>query len=438
VRFTHFYASGVFCSPSRAGLLTGRYPLRSGVNFPIQPGGGDFGKRLVRLGARFAARIGASDLAQAGESAVPGLPASEITLAEALKLAGYATGMVGKWHLGDFDGDPRFHPRRHGFDFFAGFPHSNDEFPYSFWRDEERVEADLGLAQEPLTARLTGEAISFIEHHQDQPFFLYVAHKNVHTPLYPAPEFAGLSQAGAYGDSVEELDASVGALVRALEKRGLRERTLILFSSDNGPWHQGSAGGLRGRKGQPLEGGQRVPLLAAWPGTLPEGRVVDAPSMNFDLYPTLLALAGLAPPDDRVVDGRDLGPLLRGETSAGPHEALFFFNANVIDGVRSGRFKFYRHVNEYVWPTPLDKPNTWVGRFAADYRHHDAKTGRSAALLTRFPLLYDVVADADESYDISGSRPEETARLLGLVEAWERDFRANPRGWRAPATPAGS
>jgi arylsulfatase A-like enzyme len=429
VRFTHFYASSVYCSPSRAGLLTGRYPLRSGVTFPIQPAGG-LGKRLVRLGGRLAARIGASDLAQAGESAVAGLPASEITLPEALKLAGYATGMVGKWHLGDFDGDPRHHPRRHGFDFFAGFPHSNDEFPYSFWRDEERVESDLGLAQEALTQRLTREAIGFIDRNRDRPFFLYVAHKNVHTPLYPAPAFAGRSAAGAYGDSVEELDASVGELVRALEERGLRERTLVLFSSDNGPWHQGSAGGLRGRKGQPLEGGQRVPLLAAWPGRLPAGRTVDAPTMNLDLFPTLLALAGLAPPRDRVVDGRDLGPLLRGETGAGPHEALFFFNANVIDGVRAGRFKYYRFVNEYVWPTPLDKPNTWTGRFAADYRHTDPRTGRTASLLTRFPLLYDVVADADESYDLSDRHPEEARRLLALIEAWERDFRANPRGWR--------
>jgi uncharacterized sulfatase len=430
VRFTHFYASSVYCSPSRAGLLTGRYPLRSGVTFPIQPGGGGLGKRLVRLGGRLAARIGASDLAQAGESAVPGLPASEITLPEALKLAGYATGMVGKWHLGHFDGEPRFHPRRHGFDFFAGFPHSNDEFPYSFWRDEERVEADLGLAQEPLTARITAEAIDFIDRNRDRPFFLYVAHKNVHTPLYPAPEFAGRSAGGAYGDSVEELDAAVGELLRALEERGLRERTLILFSSDNGPWHQGSTGGLRGRKGQPLEGGQRVPLLAAWPGQLPAGRVVDAPAMNIDVLPTVLSLAGLELPSDRVVDGRDLGPLLRGESEASPHEALFFFNANVIDGVRAGRFKFYRHVNEYVWPTPLDKPNTWTGRIAAGYRHTDPKTGRSAALLTRFPLLYDVVADVDESYDLSEREPEEAARLLALVEAWEREFRANPRGWR--------
>jgi arylsulfatase A-like enzyme len=430
VRFTHFYASGPYCSPSRAGLLTGRYPLRSGVNFPIQPSGDSLERRATRLAGRLAARIGATDLAQAGESAVSGLPASEITLAEALKRAGYATGMVGKWHLGDFDREPRHHPRRHGFDFFAGFPHSNDEFPYSYWRDEERLDPDLGLAQEGVTAELTREAIGFVDRHRSEPFFLYFAHKNVHTPLLPAPDFAGRSAAGAYGDSVEELDASVGELLRALEERGLRERTLVVFSSDNGPWHQGSPGGLRGRKGQPLEGGQRVPLLAAWPGRLPAGRVVDAPAMNTDLFPTALALAGLALPSDRIIDGRDLWELLSGASDASPHEALFFFNANAIDGVRAGRFKFYRFVNEYVWPTPLDKPNTLVGRVAAAYRHGDPRTGRSVALLTRFPLLYDVAADADESYDVAERHPEQARRLLALIESFERDFAANPRGWR--------
>jgi uncharacterized sulfatase len=231
-------------------------------------------------------------------------------------------------HLGDFDGEPRFHPRRHGFDFVAGFPASNDEFPYSYWRDEERVDPDLGLAQENVTSELTREAIGFIDRHRDGPFFLYFAHKNVHIPLVPGPGFAGRSSAGAYGDSVEELDESVGELLRALDERGLRERTLVVFTSDNGPWFQGSPGGLRGRKGQPLEGGQRVPTLAAWRGRLPAGRVVDAPAMNIDLFPTALALAGLALPSDRAIDGRDLWPLLSGATGESPHDGLFFFNAN--------------------------------------------------------------------------------------------------------------
>jgi uncharacterized sulfatase len=338
--------------------------------------------------------------------------------------------MVGKWHLGDFSADPRFHPMRHGFDFFAGFPHSNDEFPYSYWQGEERVDENLGLAQEGITAGLTQQAIGFVDAHRDQPFLLYFAHKNVHTPLYPPAPFASRSAAGPYGDSVEELDASVGELVHALEARGLLEDTFLVFTSDNGPWHQGSAGGLRGRKGQPLEGGQRVPMLVLAPGRVPAGRVVDAPAMNIDLFPTLLGLAGLELPADRVIDGRDLGGLLSGASETGPHEALFFFNANVIDGVRAGRFKYYRFVNEYVWPVPLDKPNTWTGRFAANDRYTDPHSGRSAPLLTSFPLLYDVTADPDESYNLAAHHPEEARRLHELIERWERDFLANPRGWR--------
>lgn len=429
-RFTSFYSSGVYCSPSRAGLLTGRYPIRTGINFPIQPSDDRVARRAMRGIGRLSARMGTTDLAQAGESAVAGLPASEITLPEALRQAGYAAGMVGKWHLGDFDGDPRLHPMRHGFEFFAGFPHSNDEFPYSYWEGEQRVDENLGLAQEDLTSRLTRAAIGFVDAHRDQPFLLYFAHKNVHTPLFPAAPFAGRSAAGAYGDSVEELDASVGELVRALETRGLLENTVVVFTSDNGPWHQGSAGGLRGRKGQPFEGGQRVPMLVLAPGFVPPGRVVDAPAMNIDLFPTLLGLAGLDPPSDRVLDGRDLRGVLAGTTDASPHEGLFFFNANVIDGVRAGPWKYYRHVNEYVWPVPLDKPNTWAGRLAIDDRYEDPKSGRTASLLTRFPLLYAVATDRDESYDVAAGHPEEVRRLHGLIESWERDFVANPRGWR--------
>jgi uncharacterized sulfatase len=320
---------------------------------------------------------------------------------------------------------------RHGFEFFAGFPHSNDEFPYSYWLNDKRVDEDQGLSQEGITAELTRQAIHFINAHRDKPFFLYFAHKNVHTPLYPGPEHTGRSPAGAYGDSVEELDASVGELLNALEQRGLLGRTLVMFTSDNGPWHQGSAGGLRGRKGQPLEGGQRVPMLALWPERIPQGRVIEAPTMNIDIFPTLLALAGLLPPDDRVVDGRDLTALLSGERDRSPHDGLFFFNANVIDGVRADRWKYYRHVNEYVWPVPLDKPNTWTGQFAIHDRYTDPSSGRTAPLLTNFPLLYDVRADRDESYNLAARHPEEGRRLHEMIEGWERDFSVNPRGWSA-------
>jgi arylsulfatase A-like enzyme len=426
-RFTDFYASDSSCSGSRAGLLTGRYPLRSGINHPIHPA--TLLARVMNPVLEWISDLGALDGVQIGlESTVDHLPASEITIPEALKLAGYATGMVGKWHLGNFRDDPRHHPLRHGFDFFAGFPHSNGEFPYSYWKGETMVDSDLGLAQEDVTATLTREAIGFIDAHRSEPFFLYVAQKNVHLPLVPSKRFAGKSAAGPYGDSVEELDASVGEIVRALAERGLAERTLVVFMSDNGGWFSGSNAPLRGHKGEPFEGGQRVPAIAVWPGHVPAGSVVTAPSMSIDVFPTVLRLAGLELPADRTIDGRDLGPLLEGRTQESPHDALFFFNANVIDGARGGRLKYYRWVNQYMWPTPLDKPSTLVGRSWTRQRAVDPKTGKLDR--PRMPLLFDLAADPGEAYNVVESHPDDAARLRAAIEAWERDFFANPRGWR--------
>jgi arylsulfatase A-like enzyme len=338
--------------------------------------------------------------------------------------------MVGKWHLGDFNSWPQYHPRRHGFDFFAGVPHSNDNFPYTYWKNDAVIDQNLGLAQGQLTAELTREAVGFIDANKDKPFFLYFAHKNVHTPLVPSPEFAGKSAAGPYGDSVEELDWSVGEVVRALAARGLLDNTLIVFSSDNGPWHLGNPGLLRGRKGQPMEGGQRVPTLAHWPGRIPAGSVIAAPAMNIDLYPTIFNLVGLDPPTDRIIDGRNIWGLLTGTDTASPHDALFFVNANVIDGARAGRWKYYRWVNLYTWPFPLDKPNTWIGRAAHDHVYTDPKTGHTAHLLTHDPLLFDVTVDPNESYNVAERHPEDAQRVHAMIERWEQEFFANPRGWK--------
>ncbi len=437
-RFTQFYASHSTCSPSRAGMLTGRYPLRSGITNPIKPVNGDWRHRLTRRIGTLAAELGAADSVQGGESAMPGIPLSEVTLPEALKLAGYTTGLVGKWHLGDFVGMPEYHPQRHGFDFFAGFPGANGEFPYSYWKGETVIDENLGLRQADVTATLTDEAIGFIDANRERPFFLYFAEKNVHTPLDPGPQFAGRSPAGAYGDTVAELDWSVGRIVDALAERELLDETLLIFTSDNGPWHLGSPGALRGRKGQPMEGGQRVPTIAVWPGHIPAGSTIDVPAMNFDLFPTLLGLAGLNLPDDRVIDGRDLWPVLSGQSSQDPHDALFFFNANVIDGARGGRFKYYRWVNLYTWPVPLDKPNNLSGVMAHEYAYTDPETGKTRPLVTHDPLLFDVVADSNESYNIAAGHPAESARLQTAIEDWEREFFANPRGWREAAPGAGS
>jgi arylsulfatase A-like enzyme len=430
IRFTDFYASAPTCSPSRAGLLTGRYPIRSGITYPIQPETDGVRTRMNATLGRLTSGLGAVDMAQAGQSAVLGLPDSEITLPEALRLAGYATGMVGKWHLGDFNSHPQYHPLRHGFDFFAGVPHSNDNFPYTYWKNDTVAVPDLDLAQGELTAELTREAIGFIDASAGRPFFLYFAHKNVHTPLIPSPRFAGHSTGGDYGDAVEELDWSVGEVMRALADRKLLDDTLVVFSSDNGPWHLGNPGMLRGRKGQPMEGGQRVPTLVAWRGHLEAGRVVSGPAMNIDLFPTILRLAGLDLPSDRIVDGRDLWPLLAGETAASPHDALFFFHANVIDGVRAERWKYYRWLNLYTWPVPLDKVNTVPGRLAHAHVHTDATTGRTVQLVTHDPLLFDLTRDPNESYDVAERTPDVASRLHAAIDTWETAFFANPRGWK--------
>jgi len=426
-RFTQFYASASVCSPSRAGLLTGRYPVRTGISYVIFASEISLDHRINLALTRMATRLGASEFY---DSFVNGIPDSEITLAEALKVGGYATGMIGKWHLGDFSHDRRFLPTRHGFDFFEGIPHSNDEFPVSYWRNDEEISPDIGLAQERLTADFTKAAVGFIEANKEHPFFLYVAHKDVHLPFFPSERFKGKSAAGLYGDAAEELDWSVGEIMTALETRGLRDNTIVIFTSDNGPWYEGSSEGLRGRKGMPFEGGQRVPMIASWPGHIPPGKQIDNPTMNIDLFPTLVALAGLEPPNDRILDGRDLWEVMSTEGAADPHEALLFFHDKVIDGVRSGPWKYYRYVNRYVWPVPLDGPTTLPGKRAAAYTYTDERTGKTIQLITRFPMLFNLSRDRGESYNIADRHPEETRRLLGFIESWERDFFVNPRGWR--------
>jgi len=427
VRFTHFYASASVCSPSRAGLLTGRYPVRTGISYVIFASEISLEHRLNLSLARLGTRLGTSRF---HDSYVSGLPDSEITLAEALKVAGYATGHVGKWHLGDFSHDQRFLPAHHGFDFFEGIPHSNDEFPVALWRNETELTPNIGLAQEPMTADFTRAAIGFIDRHRDQPFLLYFAHKDVHLPFFPSERFRGKSAAGPYGDAVEELDWSVGEVLRALEERGLREQTLVIFTSDNGAWFEGSTQGLRGRKGMPFEGGQRVPMIASWPGRLPAGTTTDAPAMNIDIFPTVLGLAGLDPPTDRVIDGRDLWGLMSGENPSPPHEALFFFDDKVIDGVRSGPWKYYRYVDRYYWPVPLDKPNTLSGKRAAAHSYADPQTGREVRLVADHPMLYDLRLDPGESYNVVDRHPDVAAQILGDVERWEQEYFANPRGWK--------
>jgi arylsulfatase A len=356
-----------------------------------------------------------------------GLAPSEITLAELLKARGYATMLIGKWHLGD---QPEFLPTRQGFDRYFGLPYSNDmggdgkpkknakdgkiesRPPLPLLRDDQVIEAPA--EQEPLTARYTEEAVKFITAHTNQPFFLYLAHTAVHVPLYPGKAFRGKSANGAYGDWVEESDWSVGRVMDALRKAHLDTNTLVLFTSDNGPWlskgtNAGSAGPLRGGKFSTWEGGSREPTIAWWPGKIQPGTTSDAVLSQMDVLPTVVRLAGGEVPADRIIDGRDIWPVLSGQSKESPHEALFFFGGNTLEAVRSGPWK--------LAIAPQGKS-----------RKDDDPDKVPASL--KAPRLYNLDRDIGETTDVAAQYPDVVNRLKALVEHMDKDL--GLRGDKAP------
>ncbi len=411
IRFTDFHASDSVCTPSRAGLLTGRYSKRMGLDVPLHPEDMSMSQAIIVNIGYLAGRIGWMDLAT--EGGATGLNAQEITLAEALKVAGYATGMVGKWHLGDFAVNPEHNPRKHGFDFYFGVPYSNDMHPFPLYRNEAVVEADVP-DQAKLTGLYTEAAIEFIESSRGSPFLLYFAHTFPHRPLYASERFRNRSDGGIFGDTVEEIDWSVGELLAALDQFGLARDTIVMFTSDNGPWYQGSPGSFRGRKGQSYEGGHRVPFLARWPGRIMPGTVSHQPAMNIDIFPTCLALAGLTLPSDRVVDGKNIYSLLTAAGASSPHEELFFYHMGELEGVRSGRWKYFRSINHYLWPLPVNKRTGGISEHT---------TGP-------LPLLFDLETDPGEAYDVTAKHPDVVRQLAGRMDRWEEELRRNRMGWK--------
>lgn len=415
-RFTEYYACNAVCAPSRAGLLTGRYPIRTGIIGNTYPKDEPIGRRMARNFGHMLKHLGVMDIRE--EYVGRGIDAAEITLAEALKTAGYRTGMLGKWHLGDYSSDPKYNPIRHGFDYYFGVPYSNDMKPFPLYRNETELETDLGqdVDQAALTRRYTEEAVKFIEQSSDAPFFLYLAHTFPHQPLFPSEKFEKQSHAGKFGDVVEEIDWSVGEILNCLEKNGLTENTLVIFTSDNGPWYEGSAGSLRGRKGQSYEGGFRVPFIARWPKYIPRGDVNPATVMNIDLYPTLLSLAGVGLPGDRVVDGEDIASQLLGKSKTTPHDALYFFHYDRLEGIRAGRWKYFDKMHRYTWPIALDAasiPNTLGGDQMGN----------------RWPLLYDIQRDPGESYNVINTHPDVAEQLNKTMGAFRKQIEQNPRGF---------
>jgi arylsulfatase A-like enzyme len=386
MKFTSFYSAAEVCTPSRAALLTGRLPLRSGmcsdtrrVLFPDSAGG---------------------------------LPQSEITLAEALKAKGYATSCVGKWHLGHL---PEYSALKHGFDSFFGLPYVNDmdRVPdkgpkgraaffapkIEYWnvpllRGDKIIERPAD--QHTLTKRYTEEAVKFIKEKKDKPFLLYLAHSMPHVPLFASKDFAGKSERGLYGDVIEEIDWSVGEVLKVLRDEKLDGSTLVFFTSDNGPWlmfgeHGGSAGLLRDGKGSTFEGGMRMPGIAWWPGTVPAGVTTHEMASTMDLYVTAVKLAGGDVPTDRPIDGYDIAPLLMGKGHS-PRDTMFFYRGTKLFAVRHGPWKAHF----------LSQPAYGAGSKDAPTPHDP-------------PLLYHLGRDPGEKTDVAKDNPQVVSELKEIA-----------------------
>ena len=383
LRLTQFYSAASVCTPSRAALLTGRLPIRSGMSSD---------RRRVLF-----------------PDSKGGLPASEITLAEALRERGYATACVGKWHLGHL---PEYLPTSNGFDSYFGIPYSNDmdriaeaprgreafHVPRSeYWnvpliRDTEIIERPA--EQTTLTRRYTGEAERFIREHADEPFFLYLPYTMPHVPLFRSDEYAGASLRGLYGDVIEEIDGSVGRILETLGELQLDRRTIVWFTSDNGPWlifneQGGSAGLLRDGKGSTWEGGMREPAIVWWPGRIPAGRVSAELGSTLDIFPTSLALAGGELPADRPIDGVDLRPVLFG-TGESPREVMFYYRGPRLMAVRKG---------------------AWKAHFITQPAY-----GGGGAETHDPPVLYNLHHDPSEKFDVAGQHADVIADIRAEVE----------------------
>jgi uncharacterized sulfatase len=362
IKFRHMYSPASTCTPSRASLLTGRYAQRVGLPRVIFPHEGE------------------------------GLPAWERTLPELLRECGYRTAMYGKWHLGS---RPEHNPVRHGFDEFVGLLYSNDMDPVHLYEDEKVIETDVDQAR--ITKLYTDRAIEFIEQNAGEPFFVYLAHTMPHIPLHVEPAFRGTSRGGTYGDTIECIDFHLGRILDLLSDRGLTENTLVIVTSDNGPWFEGSTGGLRGRKIETWEGGLRMPFVAQWPGQIPAGAVCDEPACFIDLLPTLSTLAGGTVPVDRPIDGIDIGPALFGDAMPG-REAIYFFQYWELNAVRSGRWKLHVSRHGHPYPDPRELPH-----------------------------LVDLELDPAESYNVANREPEVLARLTSLAERFAAEIAGQRR-----------
>ena len=403
LRFTNWYVPQAVCGASRAGLLTGCYPNRIGM-----------------LGAP-------------GPSSKYGINKNEVLLPELVKQKGYTSALFGKWHLGHHK---KFLPLQHGFDEYYGLPYSNDMWPYhpgvrhlpleqrlKKWPHLPMMEGNriINKQVEPrdqvnLTTQYTEKAVDFINRNKANHFFLYVAHSMPHVPLFVSDKFKGKSKQGLYGDVIMEIDWSVGEILGALDKNDLATKTLVIFTSDNGPWlsygnHAGNAGPLREGKATTWEGGQRVPFIARWIGQLAPGGVCETPAMHIDLFPTIARLINATPPKHRI-DGKDIRELFAAPSSAkSPHEAYYFFWGNQLQAVRSDKWSLHLpHSYRSLKGAP--------GNEGLPGPYQQLKTGLE---------LYDLSTDIGQRKDLSKEHPEVAAKLKALAEKFDASLKNHKR-----------
>jgi arylsulfatase len=394
MRFTHFLAAQPISGASRAGLLTGCYPNR--IGFAGAPGpGSDYG-----------------------------IHPDEMTMGELLKQKGYTTAIFGKWHLGDAK---PFLPLQNGFDTYYGLPYSNDMWPFHPQQGEVFNFPDLptydgnniagyNTDQSRFTTDYTTRTVDFIRKNRQKPFFIYLAHSMPHVPLAVSDKFKGKSEQGLYGDVMMEIDWSVGEVLKTLRELGLEENTLVVLTSDNGPWanygnHAGSAGGLREAKATTFDGGNRIPCIMYWKGTIEAGSTCNKLSSNIDLFPTLAEISG-APFPSRKIDGVSLTPLLKGEKEANPRKSFaYYYNKNDLEAVTDGRFK-------------LVFPHRYV-TYGAYVPGNDGQPGKLTNIELTKAELYDLRRDPGERYDIISQYPEEAVKLMKIANNMREELGDN-------------
>ena len=401
IRFTNFLAAQAVCSASRSALMTGCYPNRIGISGALFP------------------------------DAKVGINADEMTIAELLKQKNYATAIYGKWHLGD---NKKFLPLQHGFDEYFGIPYSNDMWPFGFdgkpakpeqankykmpplplIEGNDKVDEIKSLDEQGLlTQKYTARAVNFIKKNKNKPFFLYVPHTMPHIPINASPDFKGKSKQGLYGDVMMEIDWSIGEILKALKDNGLDKNTLVIFTSDNGPWlnfgnHAGSSGGLREGKMESFEGGLRVPCIMRWKGSMPAGMVCNQLTSTIDILPTIAALCDVKLPKNRI-DGVNMLPILRGDMDNQPRKYFYYYyRKNDLQAVRRDNWKLVLPHNG----------RSYIGHLPGD----DGLSGSSSDNIPHPLALYDLRRDPAEAYDVQKKYPEILAELMKVAETAREDL----------------